>query len=89
MTINRLPDYLGHMRQAIADALAFTEGMAQPDFEQDKRTHQAVVMSFPTSTLCSHFSPFSSSRLVMNQWVRCGFGAFSQKRCSGTFSIVV
>jgi hypothetical protein len=45
MTINRLPDYLGHMRQAIADAQAFTEGMAQPDFEQDKRTQQAVVMS--------------------------------------------
>ena len=45
MTINRLPDYLGHMRQAIADAEAFTEGMTQPDFEQDKRTQQAVVMS--------------------------------------------
>jgi uncharacterized protein with HEPN domain len=45
MTINRLPDFLGHMRQAIADAQAFTEGMTQPDFEQDKRTQQAVVMS--------------------------------------------
>ncbi len=45
MTINRLPDYLGHMRQAITDAQSFTEGMAQPDFEQDKRTQQAVVMS--------------------------------------------
>jgi uncharacterized protein with HEPN domain len=45
MTISRLPDYLNHMHQAIADALAFTEGMAQPDFEQDKRTQQAVVMS--------------------------------------------
>lgn len=45
MTINRLPDYLGHMRHAIADALAFTEGMTQPDFAQDKRTQQAVVMS--------------------------------------------
>ena len=45
MTINRLPDYLGHMRQAIADALSFTKGMAQPDFAQDKRTQQAVVMS--------------------------------------------
>ena len=33
------------MRQAIADAQSFTEGMAQPDFEQDKRTQQAVVMS--------------------------------------------
>ena len=33
MTINRLPDYLGHMHQAIADALGFTEGMDQhPEF---------------------------------------------------------
>ena len=45
MTIRRLPDYLDHMRQAIADAQSFTEGMAQPDFEHDKRTQQAVVMS--------------------------------------------
>jgi uncharacterized protein with HEPN domain len=45
MTINRLADYLDHMRQAIVDAQSFTEGMAQADFEQDKRTQQAVVMS--------------------------------------------
>ena len=45
MTVNRLPDYLGHMRQAVADAQSFTEGMAQADFEDDKRTQQAVVMS--------------------------------------------
>ena len=45
MSDNRLPDYLEHMRQAIADAQSFTEGMAQADFEQDKRTQQAVVMS--------------------------------------------
>ena len=45
MTSSRLPDYVAHMRQAIADAQSFTEGMAQPDFEQDKRTQQAVVMS--------------------------------------------
>jgi uncharacterized protein with HEPN domain len=45
MTVNRLVDYLEHMRQAIADAQSFTEGMAQADFEQDKRTQQAVVMS--------------------------------------------
>ena len=45
MTIRRMPDYLDHMRQAIADAQSFTEGMGQPDFEQDKRTQQAVVMS--------------------------------------------
>lgn len=45
MTLVRLPDYLGHMRQAIADARSFTEGMEQADFVQDKRTQQAVVMS--------------------------------------------
>nr|ACY24678.1 protein of unknown function [uncultured organism] len=45
MTVNRLPDYLDHMRQAIADAQSFTDGMAQADFVQDKRTQQAVVMS--------------------------------------------
>ena len=45
MTLNRLPDYLDHMRQAVADAQSFTEGIAQADFLQDKRTQQAVVMS--------------------------------------------
>ena len=45
MTTNRLPDYLDHMREAIADAQSFTEGMAQQDFKVDKRTQQAVVMS--------------------------------------------
>ena len=45
MTVNRLADDLDHMRQAIADAQSFTEGMAQADFEQDRRTQQAVVMS--------------------------------------------
>jgi uncharacterized protein with HEPN domain len=44
MTVDRLADYLNHMRQAIADAQSFAEGMAQADFEQDKRTQQAVVM---------------------------------------------
>ena len=45
MSLNRLPDYLDHMRQAVADAQSFTDGMAQADFLQDKRTQQAVVMS--------------------------------------------
>ena len=45
MTVNRLADDLDHMRQAIADAQSFTEGMTQADFEQDRRTQQAVVMS--------------------------------------------
>jgi uncharacterized protein with HEPN domain len=45
MSLNRLSDYLDHMRQAIVDAQSFTEGMAQADFLQDKRTQHAVVMS--------------------------------------------
>lgn len=45
MSLNRLPDYLDHMRQAVADAEVFTAGMGQADFLQDRRTQQAVVMS--------------------------------------------
>ena len=45
MSASRLPDYLDYMRQAIADAQSFVDGMAQTAFMQDKRTQQAVVMS--------------------------------------------
>ncbi len=45
MSGNRLTDYLDYMRQAAADACSFVEGMGQPDFLDDKRTQQAVVMS--------------------------------------------
>jgi uncharacterized protein with HEPN domain len=45
MTVSRLADYLDHMRQAIADAQSFTEGMVLANFLEDKRTQQAVVMS--------------------------------------------
>ncbi len=45
MTVNRLQDYLDHMRRAIADAQSFTEGMEYADFTNDKRTQQAVIMS--------------------------------------------
>lgn len=41
----RLTDFLEHMQQAAADAMAFTEGMSQDDFLADKRTQQAVIMS--------------------------------------------
>lgn len=45
MSESRLPDYLDHRRQAVADAQSFVDGMAQADFMQVKRTQQAVVMS--------------------------------------------
>jgi len=46
MTLSRLEDYLEHMHQASADACSFVDGMSKSDFLQDKRTQQAVIMSF-------------------------------------------
>ena len=45
MSGNRLIDYLEHMQQAAMDACDFVQGMAREDFQQDKRTQQAVIMS--------------------------------------------
>ncbi|MGW8463004.1 HepT-like ribonuclease domain-containing protein [Pseudomonas sp. CLCA07] len=45
MTVNRLGDYLDHMRQAAGDALVFVEGLSKDEFFDDKRTQQAVIMS--------------------------------------------
>lgn len=45
MTDNRLTDYLDHMRQAVADACGFVEGMTKDEFLRDKRTQQAVVLN--------------------------------------------
>ena len=42
---NRLADYILQMVTAAADALTFTEGMAEDDFLTDLRTQRAVVMS--------------------------------------------
>jgi uncharacterized protein with HEPN domain len=32
MTVNRLADYLDHMRQAASDALIFVEGLSKEEF---------------------------------------------------------
>ncbi|PIQ11990.1 MAG: hypothetical protein CO125_03645 [Hydrogenophilales bacterium CG_4_9_14_3_um_filter_59_35] len=45
MSENRLPDYLDHVQQAATDACAFVEGLGKPNFLEDKRTQQAVIMS--------------------------------------------
>jgi uncharacterized protein with HEPN domain len=45
MTVNRLSDYLDHMRQAAGDALVFVEGLSKDEFFDDKCTQQAVIMS--------------------------------------------
>ena len=44
MTPRRLPDYLDHIHQAATDACSFVEGLTLPDFLEDKRTQQAVIM---------------------------------------------
>lgn len=43
--MNRLSDYLNHIKQATTDACSFVEGLEKEDFLTDKRTQQAVIMS--------------------------------------------
>lgn len=45
MKSGRHSDYLVHMREAVRNALDFTEGLAAADFYEDKKTQQAVIMS--------------------------------------------
>lgn len=45
MSESRLPDYLGHIQQAAAEACGFTEGLTKEDFLEDRRTQQAVIMN--------------------------------------------
>jgi uncharacterized protein with HEPN domain len=45
MSMNRLPDYLDHIRQAASNACSFTAGLSKGEFLSDKRTQQAVIMS--------------------------------------------
>ncbi|WP_294254862.1 DUF86 domain-containing protein [uncultured Comamonas sp.] len=45
MNMNRLPDYIDHMQQAAADACGFVVDMTRDEFEADKKTQQAVIMS--------------------------------------------
>lgn len=46
MSENRLPDYLDHIQEAAADARSFVDGLTKDEFLADKRTQQAVIMSF-------------------------------------------
>ena len=42
---NRLPDYIDHMQQAVAQAQAYVQGMDRAAFVADRRTQQAVLMN--------------------------------------------
>lgn len=46
MSTSRLLDYLEHMQQAATDACTFVDGWSKDDFLEDRRTQQAVIMSF-------------------------------------------
>lgn len=43
--MNRLSDYLDHMRQAAIDACSFAEGLDKSDFLADKRAQQAIILN--------------------------------------------
>jgi len=64
MTHNRSPDYLGHIRQAAADACSFVEGLNKEGFLADKRTQSAVIMSLivigeAATKLMDHYPEFT------------------------------
>lgn len=43
--VNRLEDWLDHIRQAAGEAIEFTAGTDREGFSRDRRTQQAVTMS--------------------------------------------
>lgn len=66
MTENRLPDYLGHIQQAIEDALSFVDSMSRESFQSDRKTQQAVVMQLliigeAATQVMDHYPAFVSA----------------------------
>ena len=45
MKSSRVADGLDHMLEAAQQAYVYVEGLAQEDFEEDKRTQQAVILN--------------------------------------------
>lgn len=45
MNGSRVADYLDHMLEAALQACAYVEGLTKADFEEDKRTQQAVILN--------------------------------------------
>lgn len=45
MSDTSLPDYLGHMQEAVQLASSYVERLSKDDFLADKRTQQAVIMN--------------------------------------------
>ena len=45
MSESRVADYLDHMLEAALLACSYVEGLEKEDFEEDKRTQQAVILN--------------------------------------------
>jgi len=45
MKSSRVADCLDHMLEAAQQACVYVEGLVQEDFEEDKRTQQAVILN--------------------------------------------
>lgn len=66
MTMNRLEDYLNHIRQAATDAITFVEGLGKDEFLEDRRTQQAVIMSLiiigeASAKIMDHYPDFATA----------------------------
>ncbi len=66
MTFNRLPDHLERMLEAAQQVLAYVEGYEKPDFMEDKRTQQAVVLNLilmgeEATKVLANFSEFADA----------------------------
>ncbi|MTE01118.1 DUF86 domain-containing protein [Paracoccus sp. YIM 132242] len=74
---NRLSDYILQMVTAAADALTFTEGMAEEDFLADLRTQRAMVMSLmivgeAASRIVSDHPDFADAKAAIPRRGICG-----------------
>jgi uncharacterized protein with HEPN domain len=45
MRVNHIADCLDHMLEAASQACTYVEGMTKEDFDEDKRTQQAVILN--------------------------------------------
>ena len=45
MSVPSTEELLGHMREAVAQSLAYVEGWEKADFLADKRTQQAIILN--------------------------------------------
>lgn len=55
--MNRLPDYVDHLREAAQLACDYTASMSRESFAEDRRTQQAVIFNHHRDGRGSHQDP--------------------------------